>query len=211
MKKTIASSIALLVLITKICGQQLQQIILTNPPAISGLTYKEADAAIFEEANSVGIEAKKIGPEYLANLVVHIRDGKLTGEKKVLLIWLLGELHPTDTNSMQVLIEYIDLKATVLDPKTRMRRWNDYPAEEALVKIGIPTEIPILDNLPNEIKPLRQHLLCEVLIQVEAKRSGHFDKTKGKALTRDLIKQKMEGQTNPEKQANLESALNTIE
>jgi hypothetical protein len=143
----------------------------TNPSDFSILSYDKASAAVDSEDDLiVWRKIKKICPEYIANLVNEIRQRQLNADNKVLAIYLLGELRPSDTNSIEVLIENIDLKATRFDHllKTRIsiQRWGEYPAEEALIKIGQPVVIPILNDLPSETNQLRRKLMCDVLKKV---------------------------------------------
>jgi len=183
----------------------------TNPPDFSKLSYAEADKAASEEYNSIGIGQKKICPEYIPNLVNQLRNGQLNSDEKVLAVWLLGVLRPADTNSLAILIEYIDLKATKFDFKTRLPRWGDYPAEEALIGIGKPAVSPILQHLPSETKELRRHLMCEVLIRVEGRKGEVFNEAEGKVAAQNQIKQLIAAETDSTKRANLQAALKELQ
>jgi hypothetical protein len=140
---------------------------IASPPNFANMSYGDADKAVYEILWSVLRKEKTVGPEFVPDLVDQLRHGKLTDEKKVLLIYALGLLHPTDTNSIEALIENIDLKAPHLDPAYGIPRWGQYPAAEALWRIGVPTIDPILRHLPTESNSLRRHLMCGVLISVE--------------------------------------------
>jgi len=168
MKLALIVSMALLI---AYCANAQNLITNTNhsalPPDFSKMSYGEMDAAIGSEANLIVAErTKKEGPEYIADLVHQLQYGNLTDEKRVLIIYFLGVLHASDTNSIEALIRFIDLKATIFDPKTDIQRWGLYPAEEALIKIGKPVVNPILDHLPNETNQLRRQLMCDVLRRV---------------------------------------------
>jgi hypothetical protein len=136
----------------------------TNPPDFSKMSYQVASQTVNNELQ------KRICPEYIKNLVEEIRYGNL-GNNKVPAIYLLGELRPHDENSIDVLIENIDLKSPP-NPLLAPLRWGEYPAEEALVKIGKPAINPILNHLPAETNELRRYLMCEVVKQVL--RNYHF-------------------------------------
>ena len=137
------------------------------PPDFSKMSYNEANGAVNAETDLiVGRRTKQIGTEYIANLVNQLQSGQLNNDNKVLAVYLLGELRPSDTNSIEVLIENIDLKAKRFDLKTDLQRWGPYPAVEALVKIGKPVVNPILDHLPPEASELRRQLMCNVLRQL---------------------------------------------
>lgn len=151
--------ILLLLAMRNTYAQQLQGCA-TNPPDFVKLPYQEIDNMLYDE------EQKKICSEYIENLVRQLHDSKLNDDNKTLAIYFLGELRPTDTDSIEILINNIDFRATKIDPKTRFPRWGAYPAEEALVKIGQPVVIPILNHLPSETNQLRRQLMCEVLWKV---------------------------------------------
>jgi len=139
----------------------------TNPPDFITLSYEEANNAVKSEESSIlGKRTKKICPEYITNLGNQLRRGDLRSDSKVLGIYLLGTLHPGDTNSVEVLIQYIDLRASKFDGKSAVRRWGEYPAAEALMKIGKPAVNPTLNHLPDEGGKIRRHLMCDVLKKV---------------------------------------------
>jgi hypothetical protein len=177
----------------------------TNPPDFSVLSYDEADRMVDKETR------KKICFEYITNLVIQLRHDGLSNHKKVLVIYLLGELHSGDTNSIETLIEYIDLKATKQDEATRFIRWGHYPAEEALTKIGGPAVIPILGHLPAEGDPLRCHLMCDVLVRVEGKNGTRFNESAGKKIVQDQINRELGREADLAKRANLQAALTEVE
>jgi hypothetical protein len=162
----------------------------TNPPDFAKLSYEEASEALEPEAR------KEICPEYLTNLVSQIRHGNLSNDNKTLAIYLLGTFHPKDTNSIEALVECIDFRASRFDPKTRISRWGEYPAEEALTRIGGPVINPILAHLPTETKQLRRHLMCEVLKRVADEKACQAHLSHVLAAESDATKK-----------ANLEAAL----
>ncbi|MGH7976620.1 MAG: hypothetical protein ACREDS_00530 [Limisphaerales bacterium] len=171
MKKYISLILLLAIsIVVKAQDSQVNSDCFTNPPDFNKLSYDEANTVVDSEDDLIGRGIKKICPEYITNLVNQIRNGALNSDNKTLAIYLLGELHPDDTNSIEVLIENIDFKATKFDHilKTRIsiKRWGSYPAEEALIKIGRPVVDPILNHLPTENSELRRQLMCDVLKQV---------------------------------------------
>lgn len=184
----------------------------TNPPDISKLSYDEASDAVNSDVMDImGARVKNICHEYITNLVNEIRHGNLDDDKKVLALYFLGALHPSDTNSIEVLIEYIDLKASRFDPAISPRRWGEYPAEEALIVIGFPSINPILEHLPTETNELRRHLMCKVLILVESRKGQVFYRSDGKMTAENQINQKISDESDPVKKANLELALKELE
>ncbi len=176
----------------------------TNPPDFSQLSYEEESQAVMDE------QEKTICPEYITNLVNQLQQETLGNDKKVLVIYLLGELRVSDTNSIEVLIKYINLKATKIEPKLSAPRWGYYPAQEALIKIGTPVVNPILNHLPNEGNELRGHLMFEALIRIEGKKGSIFNEPEGKKIVQDQIKDKLASESDPSKRANLDAALREL-
>jgi hypothetical protein len=176
---------------------------IATPPNFGEMSYDDANTAINEIVDSVvATKIKSVGPNFVIGLVDQLRRGGLDDEKKVLVIYLLGCLRPKDTNSVEVLIEHIDLKAPRLDPKFDIARWGFYPAQDALVRIGAPAIDPILHHLPDEGNALRRHLMCGVL------KDKHVE---GKEAATNQIKERLAVESNPIKRVNLELSLTEIE
>jgi hypothetical protein len=138
----------------------------TNPPSFMKMSYQEADEASFLESDLIERGARKICPEYITNLVNQLYSGRLNHDNEALAIDLLGALHPGDLRSIEFLIQNIDFERTKFDPPDRISTQSKYPAAEALVKIGQPVVIPILNRLPSETNLLRRQLMCDVLKRV---------------------------------------------
>lgn len=167
-----------------------------NPPDFAKLSDEAAsEAENNEESAILGSHEKIIAPAYFTNLATQIRLPGLSKEKRVLAICFLGRLRPNDNHSIEVLMEYIDLK-TRFDPKTRISRWGEFPAKEALMRIGQPATPLVLTHLCDEKVKLRRRLMCEVLAGVE-----------GKTLARQQIAERLAHESDSEKRANLEAAL----
>ena len=146
---------------------------LTNPPDFKSLTYTQANIAVkYAERSILGTLAKPICPEYITNLVLQIQSDELKTDNKVLAIYLLGILRPSNTNAIEVLIRLVDLKALRFDAKTTLRRWGEYPAQEALINIRIPALAPTITHLHSETNPLRRRLLCDVVRCIEGWEGG---------------------------------------
>lgn len=211
---TLYGLVALIILTFHAGAQNSSQhsISATNPPDFGKLSSQEADKAVmFEDTDILLHKTKTVGAEYFTNLVNQIRNGKLQNDNEVLAIWLLGELQPKDTNSIEALVAIIDFKALKFDPATRFIRWGLYPAQEALIKIGTPVVNPVLQHMPGEFNELRRHLMCDVLIQVEGKRGTHFNAADGKGTAQGQIKKLLAAESNSAKRANLETALKELE
>lgn len=126
-----------------------------------------------------------------------LREGNLSDEAKVYAIYLLGQLRARE--SVTILIENIDLKASKVDTKGGIGRWGMYPAQEALSKIGKPAVNMILDLLPTEQSDLRRQLMCLVIADVEGKNFGTM-----------LVKLRQDEESDSSKKANLELALRVL-
>jgi hypothetical protein len=175
--------------------------LIATPPNFGAMSYEDGNKAVNEIIRSVvSTRLKKVGPEFVAGLVEQLEQGNLIDEKKVLVIYVLGHLRPKDAHSIDVLIENIDLKAPRMDPATDIARWGMYPAADALERIGVPVIDPILNHLPNEGNDLRRHLMCRVLKSVE-----------GKDTANKQIKERLAGESNLSKRANLGLSLKEVE
>jgi hypothetical protein len=171
------------------------------PPNFGEMSYGDADKAVGELIRSVLVmRPKSASPEFVSGLVNQLRQGKLTDEKKVLVVYLLGAVRPKDTDSVEVLIENIDLKAPRMDMAYDIPRWGPYPAQDALIRIGVPAINPILGHLPGEGNELRRSLMCGVLKSVERKETAVGQ-----------LKQQLILEANTAKRANLESSLKELE
>jgi hypothetical protein len=173
---------------------------LSNPPDLAHLSYEKGSEAVTLQLHDIADGLKGMGPAYITNLVNQIRRGGLDKERIVLAIYLLGELRPDDTNSIESLIEMVDLKASRFDPPTRPIRWGPYPACEALIKIGKPAANPIYRHLLAETHDLRRDLMCQVLKRVEGNESA-----------RSRISAMLTLETDVAKRANLTSALEQLD
>ena len=214
---------AFVLLLAAICTSRAQDLGVkwpsaTNPPDWGKMSYEEADAASRSEDNLICNGWKRIGPEYVTNLVGQLRSGRLDNDRKVLIVWLLGEfwlsgkVQAADTSTIEVLIEYIDLKATKFDPKVSPPRWGNYPAQEALMYgVRKPAANPILQHLPSESNELRRRLMCEVLEHVESWKGKVFDGALGKATAQEEIRQRLAGESDSAKLTNLKAALKELE
>jgi len=190
-------SLCLLLLTASVKAQNAE---VAKPPDFAVLSYDQASTAVNAEVASIVVQhIRKPGPEYLSTLDMQLQYGHLNNDNKILAIYLLGELRPSDLDSINILIDTIDLKAEKFDRilKTGISivRWGDYPAEEALMKIHKPAVSPIVNHLPTEGNELRRHLLCEALRRIEGKAAALAD-----------IQQKL-----PAVQTNLQSALKEVE
>lgn len=200
---TLYGLIAPILLTLQADAEKLSQHIIcaTNPPDFIHLTYDAANAAVqSEDQLIVGRKAKKISSEYITNLVNQLRYGHLSNDNKTLALYFLGSLRPRDTNSIELLIDNIDFKATKFDPNLGPAAWGFYPAQEALMKIGSPVANPILGHLATESGDFRRRLMCEVLQRIGAKQTSQ-----------NQIKAKLVAEPDSTKHGNLEAALKDLE
>jgi hypothetical protein len=134
----------------------------TNPPDFSRLSYQAADSAVYSEQDLIGRNMEKICPEFITNLMNQLQYGRLGRDNRALAIDLLGALRPSDSNTIEYLIQNIDFKRTKFDDPNRLSTQLKYPCEGALMQIGSPVVTPILNHLTIETNELRRHLMCEV-------------------------------------------------
>jgi hypothetical protein len=180
---------------------------ITNPPDFSRLSYAEADSAVRVDAENIS-SGWKFSSEYLTNLLYQFQQGKLSNRKKVLCAWLIGELRPNDTNSIECLIENISLEATNFDDvRLGLIRWGNYPVQEALGKIGKPAVNPIFEHLRIETDNRRRNLMCRVLELTEDGKSI----AENSEIAKGQLQGKIAAETDPIIKANLEAALEEIE
>jgi len=125
--------------------------------------------------NGVGLDASvnnAVHAYYDAvdEILRQMRQENLSNEGKVYCAYLLGELRAA--KAISILLKNIDLKAEKIDPKIAGVRWNVYPAQDALAKIGMPAVHMILDRLGKEENEDRRKLMCRVIAKVEGKEIG---------------------------------------
>lgn len=178
----------------------------SNPPNFLTLHYEEASAAvdIVEKLNL------KPSSEYISQILFQIRNHNISNEGKIFAIYLLGCLCTTNSGAIQILIDNVDLKALHLDPALRIRRFGDYPAEEALLKIGQPSVYLILQDLPKETNAFRIHLLCDVLVRVESQKPN-LNVVAGKSVAQKQIKDMLLDEKDSTRRINLTAALKELE
>ena len=81
-------------------------------------------------------------------------------------IYLLGSIKPQDTNSIATLIDWINFSFSVQYKDINwsdLYPWSQYPARDALLRIGEASVGPIVQDLPSETNALRRQLLCAVV------------------------------------------------
>lgn len=152
--------------------------------------FQARDLVAIDSATNTLIQSYR---DMTNDLVKQLRDGNLPADKKVYVIYLLGQLRAA--SAVTILIEHIDLKAVKMDPDA-IGRWGPYPAEEALVMIGTPAVNMILDKLPDEQNELRRQLMCDVISDAVGKRAGEA-----------MLRSRSDEEPNPARRAHLESAL----
>jgi len=157
------------------------------------MSYKEASDSV----NNIIDQNRKL----VATLVGEIRQNDFPADSKLCAIYLLGELRPRDIGAVDALMENIDFVAPQYDMRIHTGRWGKYPAEEALGKIGMPAaHAALIFYLPKEENQLKRQLMCGVL----------YDAL-GKDIAITTLKQWITKESDPQKSANLELALNELE
>ena len=175
----------------------------TNMPDFIHLPYEQAVEVVELEIGDFMYNAgKKACPEYITNLVHLIQHGQMSNGNRVQAIYLLGFVRPVLTNSIEVLIEDIDYVAETFKPTSPRRRWTQYPGPIALAAMGKPVIDPVVHHLAMETNELRRSLLCDAF-----RPQGVL----GQEGAVDLLKQRISGEADPLKRANLELALKLFE
>ena len=175
----------------------------TNMPDFIHLPYEQAVEVVELEIGDFMYNAgKKACPEYITNLVHLIQHGQMSNGNRVQAIYLLGFVRPVLTNSIEVLIEDIDYVAEKFKPTSPRRRWTQYPVPIALAAMGKPVIDPVVHHLAMETNELRRSLLCDAF-----RPQGVL----GQEGAVDLLKQRISGEADPLKRANLELALKLFE
>ena len=155
-------------------------------PDFTAASEKQGDEAAAQALESYG---KATG-----ELIDQMKDPHSSANAKTLAAYLLGELR--ESRAVWTLAENIDLKAPRIDPKDSIVRWGEYPAQEALHKIGIPAAAEVLVRLLTEQNELRRKLMVGVVRGVY-----------GDDLGRLFIQNRLTRETDPTHKQNLNLAL----
>jgi hypothetical protein len=122
-------------------------------PDFTSVSEKEGDEAAaqilesYEKVNGV--------------LIRQIENHKSSANAKTLAAYLLGEMRAY--RAVTTLAENIDMKAPRIDLKTRIGRWGEFPAQEALQKIGRSAAAEVFVRLRTEQNQLRRKLMVQVI------------------------------------------------
>jgi hypothetical protein len=139
----------------------------------------------------------KTSADIIADLMAQLEQ-KTTDEAKVYLIYLLGELRAV--RAVSLLADHIDLKAPRLDPAIRKRRWGQYPAAEALTKIGGLAVREIFFRLPKEQTQLQRELMISVIWNAQGEKCGRL-----------LLQETLDKQTTDAGKANMKASLEAFD
>ncbi len=155
-------------------------------PDFTAVSEKEGDVAAAQVLESY--------ENVTAELIRQMADPKSSANAKTLAAYLLGELRVV--RAVGRLADNIDLKAPRIDPKIRKGRWGEFPAQEALNKIGIPAAVEVLVRLRTEQNQLRRELMIRVIRGVY-----------GDDFGRRFIQNRLAKETDPMHKQNLNLAL----
>ena len=181
----------LLIVTVAFCAQAQDAV--TKIANLGQMSYNEASSAVKAVVNQ--------NRQLAGTLTGEIEQPNFPPDSKTCAIYLLGELQPRDISSIRALAENIDFTASRRDIGLTIGRWGTYPAQEALVKIGMPAVYVILRvYLPTENNQLRRHLMCSVLRGVLGKDIGTV-----------VLKQRLDKESEPIKKANLQAVLKELE
>ncbi|HBI46360.1 MAG TPA: hypothetical protein DDY78_26440 [Planctomycetales bacterium] len=155
-------------------------------PDFTATSEKEGDEAAAQVLKSYG--------KVTGELIDQMRDRNSSANAKTLAAYLLGELRAS--RAVWTLADNIDLKAPRIDPKFSIGRWGEFPAQEALHKIGVPAAAEVLRRLLTEQNELRRKLMVKVIRGVY-----------GDDLGRLFVQNRLAKETDPMHKENLNLAL----
>lgn len=155
-------------------------------PDFTAASEKEGD----EAANQVLESYQNVTGE----LIRQVADRNSSANAKTLAAYVLGQLRAE--RAVTTLAANIDLKAPRIDPKDRKGRWGEFPAQEALHKIGIPAAAEVMARLRTEENELRRKLMVKVIRGVY-----------GDDLGRRFVQNRITKETDPMHKQNLNLAL----
>jgi hypothetical protein len=117
-------------------------------------------------------------------LTSQMDSGKTSASRKLLLIYVLGEMR--SSWAVPSLVGIVDFPAPFLKGlPSDISPWGHYPAVDALTSIGNPSVTRIIDVLSTETNPLRMQLMFTVIYQVEGNKRGRIDIEDALATTKD--------------------------
>ena len=155
-------------------------------PDFTAVSEKEGDKAVAQVLESY---------EKLTGALIHqIEAHESSANAKTLAAYLLGEMRAR--RAVVALADNIDLKAPRIDPKDRKGRWGEFPAQEALHKIGRPAAAEVIVRLRTEQNQLRRKLMVGVIRGVY-----------GDDLGRLFVQNRLAKETDPMHKQNLNLAL----
>ena len=132
--------------------------------------------------------------EFLDDLIRHLRREEDV-EKKGRICFLLGDYRAH--GAVQDLSKHITLKVHVSgDPWTRIPLWGQYPAREALIKIGVRSTKWMLKNLATSEDAMTREHSVYVLREVYSPE-----------IAKIVVQKAAEKEADPKRKRNLESAL----
>jgi len=150
-----------------------------------------------KQSNEACEQILKTHADLTADLMAQLQR-KLSDEAKVYLIYLLGELR--DPRAANLLTIHIDLKAPRLDPAVAIGRWSQYPAADALTKIGALGVREVSSWLPKDQTALRRKLMISVIWDVQGEKCGRI-----------LLEDALARQTTDAGKANMRASLEAFE
>ncbi|HEY7424926.1 MAG TPA: hypothetical protein VH682_11910 [Gemmataceae bacterium] len=125
------------------------------------ISVPDFTAASEKEGDEAAAQVLESYEKVIGELIRQMADPKSSANAKTLAAYLLGELRVV--RAVTTLADNIDLKAPRIDPKFRRGRWGEYPAQEALNKIGPAAAGEVVVRLRTEQNQLRRKLMVGVI------------------------------------------------
>ena len=168
----------------------------TEAPKINTTRTHFTDLAKATDTDTI-IEMEQIHDTYyetVRELTAYLQNNSVSEDKKVYVCFLLGVYRAED--AVWALGDCITLESKKQDKKGGIPRWFNYPAKDALVRIGKAGEKVALFKLASEKNELARKLFCQVIKEIEGKKIG---------LIR--LQDAIDAETDPVKKENLRLGL----
>ncbi|MDZ4821229.1 MAG: hypothetical protein SGJ20_19890 [Planctomycetota bacterium] len=173
-----------------------------KPPRKYNVVVPDFTKAKYPESDEAVNDVRDAYANITKDLLSQLKESKLTAEQQCYVIYLLGELRAE--NSVVELVKRIDFRAPVADPGrnwgAQRSRWHEYPAVEALEKIGRHSAHAILDAARQPQSELRQQKMAQTLKSLS-----------GVELANDLTEQYIKQIKDPAEVERLRAVQNLIQ
>lgn len=147
--------------------------ILQTPPMAEppGVPDALRQAKTEQEMDRVIADFNQSNLNLIQNLSSFLNEAK-SQESKVRACFLLGEIR--NPRATRVLLDNLFVEADVPTQNTRIPLWGRYPCQDALAKIGKPTEHTLLELLSSSASDQAKNAALKILQHIEGWRGAVF-------------------------------------